>query len=370
MPVGAVTDALLQLVHRQQVVLPLVVDHVQHHHALGVPHGVGAHQRFLLLVFLLQLVGNRVGDLVLGHAAQFRQVDLGAEQAQHVVAQRAQVPGVGVLVIGAAHVHALFHDAPRHVQDVLFLIRALQQLAAHAVHGLPLLVVDVVVLEQVFARFEVLHLDRFLGLGDAPGNQLRFDRHVLFHAQPQHQVLHPLPAEDAQQVVLQREEKLGAAGIALPAGAPAKLVVDAPRFVPLGAHDVQAAQTHHHVVFRVRLRLEPRKQLVPLVAPHPVELVVVREVIEMFVGDILRLVFRQPLRQLFLQAGVLGHKFRVAAQQDVGAAAGHVGRNRHHALAPGLRHNRRFPLVVLRVQHLVPHAHPLQDAGKPLRFLH
>ena len=47
--VGAVADALLQLVHRQQVVLPLVVDDLQHDDALGLAHDVGAHQLFLLL---------------------------------------------------------------------------------------------------------------------------------------------------------------------------------------------------------------------------------------------------------------------------------------------------------------------------------
>ena len=116
---------------------------------------------------------------------------------------------------------------------------------------------------------------------------LRFDGHVLFHAQPQHEILHALAAEDAQQVVLQREEESRAAGVALAAGAPAKLVIDAPRFVPLGGHDVQAAQRRHLVVLLVGLRFVARVHLVPLVAAHPVELVVVREVVELLVGDVL-----------------------------------------------------------------------------------
>ena len=44
-----------------------------------------------------------------------------------------------------------------------------------------------------------------------------------------------------------------AAGIALAAGAAAKLIVDAPRFVPLGADDVQAAERDHFVVLLVGL---------------------------------------------------------------------------------------------------------------------
>ena len=134
------------------------------------------------------------------------------------------------------------HDAAHHVQDALLLVAALQQLAAHAVDGLALLVHHVVVFEQVFAGVEVLRFDGLLRGRDALGDQPRFDGHVLFHAEPQHQVLHALAAEDAQQVVLQREEEARAAGVALAAGAAAQLVVDAARLVPLGADDVQAAQ--------------------------------------------------------------------------------------------------------------------------------
>ena len=212
-----------------------------------------------------------------------------------------EIPGVGVLVVGAAHVDELLDDAVHHVHDALLLVDAFEQLAAHAVDGLALLVVDVVVFEQVFAGFEVLHFDGFLRLGDALGDELRLDRHVLFHAEAQHEVLHALAAEDAQQVVLQREEEARAAGVALAAGASAELVVDAARFVALGGHDVQAAERDHFVVLLVGLRLEAGVDLVPFVAAHAIELVVVREVVEVLVGDVLRFVFGEPLGHLLLR---------------------------------------------------------------------
>ena len=56
-----------------------------------------------------------------------------------------------------------------------------------------------------------------------------------------HEALHALAAEDAHQVVLEGEEEARLARVALTAGAAAQLVVDAPRFVALGADDVQAA---------------------------------------------------------------------------------------------------------------------------------
>ncbi len=199
---------------------------------------------------------------------------------------------------------------------------------------------------------------------------LRLDRHVLFHAQAQHQILHALAAEDAQQVVLQREEETRTAGIALAAGASAKLVVDAAGFVAFGGHDVQAAERDHFVVLRVGLRLEAGVELVPFVAAHAIELVVVGEVVEVLVGDVLGSPRADALGHLFLQAGVLGHELGIAAQQNVGTAAGHVGGDRHRAFAPGLRHDGGFALVILGVQHLVPHAHPLENAGEPLGLLH
>ena len=97
--VGAVADALLQLVHRQQVVLPLVVDHLQHDDALGLAHDVGADQVFLLLVLLLQPLEDRVGHLEARQVAELGEIDLDAELAQDVVAEGGEIPGVGVLVL-------------------------------------------------------------------------------------------------------------------------------------------------------------------------------------------------------------------------------------------------------------------------------
>src|SRR6185312_12063488 len=58
------------------------------------------------------------------------------------------------------------------------------------------------------------------------------------------------------------------------------------------------------------------------------------------------------LDELFFLFGerVLGHRLVVAAEQDVGAATGHVGRDRDRALAAGLRDDRRLALVLLGVE--------------------
>src|SRR5579864_7100334 len=63
------------------------------------------------------------------------------------------------------------------------------------------------------------------------------------HLEAVHQPADPVcrGAEDLHQVVFERDEKAARAWIALPAGAPAELVVDATALVPLGADDVKAA---------------------------------------------------------------------------------------------------------------------------------
>ena len=140
-------------------------------------------------------------------------------------------------------------------EDEFFLLHALEQLAAQAVHRLALLVHDVVVLEQMFAGLEVLGFDGLLRGRDAARDQPRFDGNALFHAQPLQQVRNPLLGEDAHQVIFEREIEARRSGIALAAGAAAKLVVDATRFVAFGAEDVQAADGRHFVVFFVGLQL-------------------------------------------------------------------------------------------------------------------
>ncbi len=64
----------------------------------------------------------------------------------------------------------------------------------------------------------------------------------------------------------------------------------------------------------------------------------------------------------------LRHHLGVAAQDDVGAAAGHVGRHGDGALASGLRDDLRFFRVVLRVQDVMRDAFFLEDLGDGRRL--
>ena len=106
------------------------------------------------------------------------------------------------------------------------------------------------------------------------------------------------------------------------------------------------------VVLGVGLLLEVREDALPVVARHAVEAVEVEEVDELVVVDERSSPFGS--RSATPRPGLLArHELGVAAEQDVGAAAGHVGGDRHRALAAGLGDDLGFLRVVLRVQHHV-----------------
>ena len=118
--------------------------------------------------------------------------------------------------------------------------------------------------------------------------------------------------EQPHQVVAERQVEARLPGVALPAGAAAQLVVDAPRLVPLGAEHVEAAGLDDLLVLGGDLD----RAFVQRVRPG--RLVVL--------GGVER--GQAPLAQL----GV-GEEFGVAAEHDVGASAGHVGRDGDRAFA-------------------------------------
>ena len=121
--------------------------------------------------------------------------------------------------------------------------------------------------------------------------------------------------------------------------------------MPLGAEDVQPADGHDLLVLGVHLALEVGEDALPVRSGHAVERIDVEEVDELLVVDELLLALGQLLGDFLGQALLPGHVLGVAAEQDVRAAAGHVGRDRDVVLAAGLRDDLGFLRVVLRVQH-------------------
>ena len=84
-------------------------------------------------------------------------------------------------------------------------VATLEDLAAQRVDRLALLVHHVVVLEDVLALIEVAAFDLLLRVLDRARHHRRLDRHVLLETEALHEAGHAIEAEDAEQVVLQRQ---------------------------------------------------------------------------------------------------------------------------------------------------------------------
>ena len=224
-------DRLAHVLHLGQVGAPLLVDHAEHDELLGAPHQLGPVLLLQLLVDRGQLPDDRLDHL--GDAlTQRAQVHLGDRRQQrpgelaHPIPEALEVPGLPVPALAEGG-HLLAHHVLQHAEEVGPGVDALQDLAPLAVDDLALLVHDVVVLDDVAPGVEVIALDPGLRALDLAAEHLGLEGHVLVHVQPAHQPLDPLPAEDAQQVVLEGEEESGLPGVALPPGPATELVVDA-----------------------------------------------------------------------------------------------------------------------------------------------
>ncbi len=227
-----------------------------------------------------------------------------------------------------AHVvHGFRHVFRAHQFDAL-----LEDRAALVVH-------HIVELQQVLADVEVARLDLLLRLFKRLVDPGVDDRLTFLKAELLQHPVHAVGAEDAHQVVFEREVEFRAARVALTAGAAAQLIVDAAAFVAFGADHVETARFERELFLRLDVALH--------------------------FGNLARAL------SVVLDAGrFIGEAHvEIAAELDVGAATGHVGRNRHAAGHARLRHDMGFLLVVARVQHLVLHLLLFQKFGKRLGFL-
>src|SRR5262245_11282454 len=362
--VAAEADALLEVIQAVEVILPLLIDDLQHDVALDALQHVPADQLLLLLVGVDDLRPQLVANLVRRPIVEVQAGGLDREDAFCFALERVEIPlleiGLARSVVFDRRVEDLFcqlHQVAAGVERDLFAVFVLQpdlpfeNLTAQRIDVLALLVHHVVVLEQMLADGEVLRLDLLLRAFDRAGHHAMLDRHAFFHAEPLHQAGDPIRAEDAHQVVFEREIEARRARIALAAGASAQLIVDPPRLVALGRDDVEAALVDNVLVLRIAERLEVREDPRVGVLRHAVERVEVKEVDELLVLDEALLPLRQPLGDFLRQALLARHELGVAAEQDVRAAAGHVGRDRHRALAARLRDELRLLRVILGVEH-------------------
>ena len=251
-------------------------------------------------------------------------------------------------------VHRVAHD----LGDTLVHVLAVEDGVALAVDGDALQVHDVVVFEDVLTGGEVHALHLALRALDGLGHHAGLDGHVVGHLGLLHHAadgVHAVAAEQAHEVVFERQVELRDAGVALTAGAAAQLVVDTARLVALGADDREAAGRDDAVVLvgADALRLGERGGAIGgggsgrAALLHLVALVNVRV-------------------EAALAQHVVGQHVGIAAEQDVGTAAGHVRGDGHGAHAAGLRDDVGLALVVLRIEGLVLDAALVEQARELL----
>ncbi len=158
-----------------------------------------------------------------------------------------QLPRIFLFLLGRPDVPA---DILRqHRLDIFAQVLLLEDPFAHIVDFAALLVQHVVVFEQMLADVEVRAFHPGLGLLDHPADKAGFHRHGVVDVHALHHPRHLVSAEPAHQVVFHREEEARGTGIPLAAGAPAQLVVDAPRLVAFRSEHVQAAELAHLLFF-------------------------------------------------------------------------------------------------------------------------
>ena len=245
-----------------------------------------------------------------------------------------------------------------HVEDHGARVLAVEHFLPRAVDALALVIHHLVVFEQVLALVEVVLFDLLLGLLDAAGDHAGFDGFAFLHAEAGEDVGDPLAGEEPHEVVLKREVEAGRTGVALAAGATAKLVVDAAALVALGADDVEPA--HLRDLAALFLHLLLALDFVNRRGPD-------------IVGNLeTGRVERAAVCVLGLLQASPGEGLRVAAENDVRAAASHVRADGHGAEPTGLRHDLGFARNVLRlrVQEFVLDAAAAQHARELLALGH
>ena len=242
---AAPADDLPQMVERDEVVAPEMVERLQDHLFFDVAHRLGRIARDALVIGFVGRLLQALAHFLVGDALFLRpgvdgnvEVELGGD----LRFEARDVPGLGIGVVRDVLGDDVVDDVGAHFGDRRLEGFLRHHLAPVLEDDLALIVHDVVELENVLAHVEVARLDLLLRLLQRLVDPGMDDRLVVLQAEPLQHRVHALGAEDAHQVVLQRQEEFRAAGIALPARTAAQLVVDATALVPLGADDIEAAR--------------------------------------------------------------------------------------------------------------------------------
>src|ERR1700751_6197438 len=128
--VAAKADALLQVIHVEEVVFPKRVEDAQHDHALVLAHGFGADDLLFRCVTLFELLENRVAEFlpVERFGLDAFGLDSDAEACEDAVFQALEIPVVNVCLDRAELIDQIAEYSRNVVfEDQVLLIKAFEQ---------------------------------------------------------------------------------------------------------------------------------------------------------------------------------------------------------------------------------------------------
>ena len=165
--------------------------------------------------------------------------DFECKDAYHLHLEGLEVVIVGCIVVEKSA------SVVEHVADVDAEAVAVKGVAALVVDDGALVVHHVVVLEESFTHAEVVFLHFLLRLFNLLGDHGVLNDFALLETHAVHDAGDAVGAEDAHEVVFERDEEEAAAGVALTAGTTTQLAVDAAGLVAFGADDGKTAGFAH-----------------------------------------------------------------------------------------------------------------------------
>src|SRR4029079_7748846 len=243
----AQVDAVTEVFHRVEVLAPAEVDDLEDEEALYLAHELRGELLLLVLVDAARVVLELGDEIRLGGArvdVELVGVELRIVERLHLREERIVIPLFLVVGLRVVEDDAL-DDVVDPFLDLLGEVLAFEYAAALLVDDHALDVHDVVVLEDVLPRDEVLLLDLLLRALDLVREDLALHGLIVGKIEAFHDLVDPVAGEQAHEIVLRGEVEARLAGVALAARAAAELVVDPARLVALGAEHVEPAQLAH-----------------------------------------------------------------------------------------------------------------------------
>ena len=288
----------------------------------------GIHQR---LIMFFDDIPNEMQLRIAIPATDSRHVDV--DRTSHDIAQFLGHPGHIPVFIGLLDGHMFIGQRIdnffKSVEKRVFEIFPLEYAVAQRIDRFALRIHDIVIFEKIFTDIEVPPFHALLGGFYRSRYQTGLNGNIGLipaHSKYGHFVLEFLATKNAQQIVVKRKEKSAHAGIPLTTGTTAQLIVNTARFMAFRPENIQTACGHHFFFF----------------------------------GRALFAIFLQKLRIariVFITADFqAGHKLGIAAQENVRASPGHVGRDGHRPLTARLRNDLRLTAVVLGIENIVRNA--------------